>query len=89
MNARRSGKPSTGAAKPRKEPSAAGAELAPCPRCGMNGGEVVEDGTSRFRYRVKCSACGWYTEFVSLRGVAVKLWNEAKPALERHARTKR
>ena len=40
--------------------------VAPCPRCGMNGGELVEDGTSRFRYRVKCKACGWYTEFVSL-----------------------
>jgi hypothetical protein len=52
----------------------------------MNGGEVLEDGTSRFRHRVKCSACGWFTEFVSLRGVAVKLWNEAKPAPKRTIR---
>ena len=55
----------------------------------MNGGEVLEDGTSRFRYRVKCKACGWYTEFVSLRGVAVKLWNEARPAPDRQTQGKK
>jgi len=60
-------------------------ELAPCPRCGMNAGAVLDDGTTRFRYGVKCGAWGWFTDFVSLRGVAVKLRNEAKPAGDRRA----
>lgn len=53
-------------------------ELGPCPKCGKAEGEVKESKPSRFPFAVYCRACGWWTEHVRLRGVAVKLWNEAK-----------
>jgi hypothetical protein len=52
--------------------------LKPCPRCGKKQGELVENMGARFPFYVTCRACGWLTEFVKLRAVAEKLWNEAK-----------
>jgi hypothetical protein len=54
-------------------------DLKPCPACRERKGELVEGESARFPYRVKCAACGYSTEFVKLQGVAVRLWNEAKP----------
>ena len=53
-------------------------ELGPCPKCGKRRGEVVELKAGKFRYYVDCTACEYMTEFVTLRAIAVKLWNEAK-----------
>jgi hypothetical protein len=53
-------------------------ELGPCPSCGKKAGEVIELKTGRFRFYVSCKACPFMTAFVKIRGVAVKLWNEAK-----------
>jgi hypothetical protein len=33
---------------------------------------------ARFPFYVTCRACAWLNEFVKLRAVAEKLWNEAK-----------
>lgn len=56
--------------------------LKACPSCGKEVGELQKSDV-RFPYHVKCNACGFVTDFVSLPGVAVKLWNEAKPARTR------
>ena len=52
--------------------------LKACPACGKKQGKVVERRGARFPFYVHCGACGWITESVKLRGVAEKLWNEAK-----------
>jgi hypothetical protein len=53
--------------------------LKPCPACGQNQAELRRsEFGSRFPFYVKCGACGFMTEQVTLPGVAVKLWNEAK-----------
>jgi hypothetical protein len=53
--------------------------LKPCPACGKDQGELKKsDFASRFPWHVKCKACAFFTEFVTLPGVAVKLWSEAK-----------
>lgn len=55
-------------------------DLTPCPSCGKKAGELKRSELpSRFPYCVACRACGFMTELVKLPGVAVKLWNEAKP----------
>ena len=55
-------------------------ELKPCPVvCGKREGELKKsEFGSRFPYFLKCKACGFMTELVTLPAVAVKLWNEAK-----------
>jgi hypothetical protein len=53
-------------------------ELGPRPRCGKRKGAISDAGSGRFRFLAYCSACGFTTESVRVRGVAVKLWNEAK-----------
>ena len=63
-------------------------DLKACPACGKQAGELIEDKTSRFPFRVKCSACGWMTDQVKLAAVAVKLWNEAKREGKARARPK-
>ncbi len=55
-----------------------GEKLKPCPACGKEAGELIEDEGSRFPFRVRCAACGWITEPVKLRAVAVDQWNDAK-----------
>lgn len=52
--------------------------LKACPACGKKKGELVERKGSRFPFYACCRACGWITESVKLKGVAEKLWNEAK-----------
>lgn len=52
--------------------------LKPCPKCGKKAGKLVHRPGSRFPYYITCGACGFSTEFVKLKAVAVKLWNEAK-----------
>ncbi len=54
-------------------------DLKPCLRCGEKDGELKRSELpSRFPWNVVCKACGFTTESVKLRGIAVKLWNEAK-----------
>jgi hypothetical protein len=54
------------------------ADLKPCPNCGKRAGELKKsEFGSRFPYYVKCN--GWATDLVRLPGVAIKLWNDAKP----------
>jgi uncharacterized Zn finger protein len=54
-------------------------DLKPCPACGKREGELKKsEFGSRFPWHVKCKACGCFTEFVTLPGIAAKLWNEAK-----------
>jgi uncharacterized Zn finger protein len=52
--------------------------LKACPNCGKKEGKLVERRGARFPFYVHCGACGWATESVKIRGVAEKLWNEAK-----------
>ena len=59
-----------------------GTELGPCPRCGKPKGELVDSGRGRFRYYVTCKACVFMTEVARTAGIAVKLWNEPKPAMK-------
>ena len=53
-------------------------ELDACPSCGARKGVLQKNDGSRFPYTVHCRACGWSTNAVTLEGVAVKLWNQAK-----------
>jgi ssDNA-binding Zn-finger/Zn-ribbon topoisomerase 1 len=65
--------------EPAHELVSASVNLKPCPACGKNQGELRKsEFGSRFPHYVKCGACGFMTEFVTLPGVAAKLWNEAK-----------
>jgi hypothetical protein len=52
--------------------------LKACPACGKKEGKLVDRRPARFPFAVQCGACGWTTESVKIRGVAEKLWNEAK-----------
>jgi hypothetical protein len=52
--------------------------LAACPKCGKKAGRLVHQPGSRFPYHVTCGGCGWFTDFVKLESVAVKLWNDAR-----------
>jgi uncharacterized Zn finger protein len=54
------------------------AEINPCPRCGKDKGEVKERRPAKFPFYVICHACGFVTSSTKIRGVAVKLWNEAR-----------
>ena len=59
-------------------------ELSPCLRCGKP--REFKDGDSgRFRHLVICGACAWSAGPARTKDVAVKLWNEAKPAAKRLA----
>jgi hypothetical protein len=62
--------------------------LKPCPACGKQAGELIEEKASRFPFRVQCRACSWSTDAVKLEAVAVKLWNEAKREGKAKARSK-
>ena len=55
-------------------------ELGPCPKCGKGEVKVPDAGGGGFPWFVICQECNWATEHVRNEGVAVKLWNEAKPA---------
>ena len=57
-----------------------GGQLGPCPRCGKREGELIDVKIGRFRWLVICLACGWSTGAMRIKGVAVRRWNEAKPA---------
>ena len=62
-------------------------DLDPCPKCGKREGELIDSGRTRFRYYVTCKACPFMTHLAKTSAVAVKLWNEAKPAqMKRPAR---
>jgi hypothetical protein len=52
--------------------------LKPCPACGEQAGELIEDKGARFPFRAQCRACGWSTDAVKLATVAAKLWNETE-----------
>jgi hypothetical protein len=54
-------------------------DLGSCPRCGKDTA-TIEEQASRFPWRVYCTACHWSTDLVRAKGVALKLWNEPKPA---------
>jgi hypothetical protein len=53
-------------------------ELGPCPQCREPEGEIVELGSGKFRFYGNCRACPFMTSFARTRGVAAKLWNDAK-----------
>ena len=59
--------------------TASHSELRPCPNCGKRQGELVDTGAGRFRYYVTCRSCVFMTDRARTVGVALKLWNEAKP----------
>jgi uncharacterized Zn finger protein len=63
-------------------------DLKPCPACGKQAGELIENKPARFPFRVQCKACGWMTDSVKLAAVAAKLWNEAKREGKARARSK-
>ena len=63
-------------------------DLKPCPACGKQAGELIEDKGARFPFRVQCRACSWSTDAVKLEAVAVKLWTEAKRESKAKARSK-
>jgi hypothetical protein len=63
-------------------------DLKPCPACGKQAGELIENKAARFAFRVQCRACGWTTDQVKIEPVAVKLWNEAKRESNARARPK-
>lgn len=50
------------------------------PRNVTSSSMLVDVGSGRFRYFASCSACGFSTEPSRVKGVTLKLWNEAKPA---------
>ena len=53
--------------------------LKPCAVCRKRQGELKKsEFGSRFPHYVKCNACGHMTAFVTLPGVALKLWNTSK-----------
>ncbi len=52
--------------------------LKPCPQCLKKAGKHVEIIVGRFRRAIVCEACGWSTPYARTRGVAEKLWDEAK-----------
>lgn len=54
-------------------------ELGPCPRCRKREGVLNDLGRGKFRYYVSCGACVFLTALARTEGIAVKLWNEAKP----------
>lgn len=58
--------------------SAAESELGPCPKCGKPEGKVHESSVGKFRHFVMCGNCTWAPPSARTRGIAVKLWNEAK-----------
>ena len=58
-------------------------QLGLCPRRGKPAGEFKDFGSGRFRYLVICGACAWSPGPARIKDVAVKLWNEAKPAARR------
>ena len=64
-------------------------ELGPCPQCGKREGEFKDGGSGRFRYLVICGACAWSAGPARIKDVAAKLWNEAKKAEEKPARSVR
>ena len=51
-----------------------------CPKCGKREGKVHETRAGKFRYFVMCGNCTWGPPSETTPGIAVKLWNEAKPA---------
>ena len=53
--------------------------LAPCPRCGKPDGKMRDVERGRFRFYVVCGACAFMTDPARTEGIALKLWNEAKP----------
>jgi ssDNA-binding Zn-finger/Zn-ribbon topoisomerase 1 len=53
--------------------------LKPCPSCGKRAGELKKAEGARFPWHVDCTECSFMTPLVKLPGIAVKLWNEAKP----------
>jgi len=57
-----------------------GTGLGPCPRCGKREGAFKDGGSGRFRYLAVCGACAWSPGPARTKDVAVKLWNETKPA---------
>jgi hypothetical protein len=64
-------------------------DLNSCPRCGKPEGELVDAGARRFPCFVICNACQFTTTHARTLGIAAKLWNEAKPAKEKPARSGR
>jgi len=64
----------------RRRTMSEGTELGLCPRCRKLEGEFTDSRRAGFRYWVWCKSCGWMTEPSRTEDVALKLWNEAKPA---------
>jgi transcription elongation factor Elf1 len=64
-------------------------DLGPCPKCGKRQGVIHESSAGRFRYFVLCGNCAWGPPSARTRGIAVKMWNEAKPAYNKKARARR
>jgi hypothetical protein len=55
----------------------------------MSDPKMRDVGRGRFRFYVFCGACTFITEPARTQGIAAKLWNEAKPAREKPARSGR
>jgi hypothetical protein len=53
--------------------------IKPCPACDAKTVELMNDGSKRFPFRVRCHKCQATTESTKTQGIAVKLWNEVKP----------
>ena len=64
-------------------------QLGPCPNCDKRAGELATATGGRLRYYVSCRECIFMTAPARSVGVAVKLWNEAKPATKSSRRKAR
>lgn len=50
-------------------------KLPPCPLCGLDSGERVEDAVPPFDYIVVCTSCGCRTKRYHGLNCATKAWN--------------
>ena len=50
-------------------------KLPPCPLCGLNSGERVEDAVPPFDYIVVCTSCGCRTKRYHGLNCATKAWD--------------
>jgi hypothetical protein len=56
--------------------------LRPCPRCGKPEGALRDAERGQFRFYVVCGACSFMTPVARTEGIALRLWNAAKPGDE-------
>lgn len=64
-------------------------KLGPCPKCGKRAGKVHDAKAGRFPFFVMCGNCTWSTGGARTEGIAVQLWQDAKPAAKGRARARK